>query len=88
MTATLPKLKVRTAHSEYLIDQNAGTFARTRVHDDATRLATFGLSADAGEAVAYDKIVSPLEEGTSLVITLPDGSWVRSTAIQSVEEVA
>lgn len=79
---TIPLIKVETAHSRYVIDQNAGTYTRTRVHDDANNLAYWGV--EDGVPVEYRDIVSTLEPGGQVVIVHHDGSWVRSTAIQSV----
>jgi len=85
MSLPLPVLHVETAHSAYVIDQNAGRYYRTRVHDSASDLSYAGITD--GEWVDYDKVVSSLEPGNPVVITHPDGTWVRSTAIQSVREV-
>lgn len=83
---TLPVLHVKTEHSEYVIDQGAGTFSRRRVHKDANDLSYGGVNDDA--VLPYVKIYSPLEVGERLVIITPDGGWVRSTPIASIEEVA
>lgn len=85
MTTALPVLLVETAHSAYVIDQNAGRYHRTRRHEDANDLSAFGITD--GEWVDYEKIVSALEPGNAVAITHPDGRWVRSTPIQSVKEV-
>lgn len=82
MTATLPVLRVRTKHSEYLIDQNAGTVTRKRVHSDASDFGSFLI-----EAEPYDEIRSTLEVGENLVITYRSGAFSISTPIQSIEEV-
>jgi len=82
VSATLPVLRVKTKHSEYLIDQNAGTVTRKRVHDDASDFGTF-LS----EPEPYDEIMSDLYEGGILKIAYRSGSWSVSTEIQSIEEV-
>lgn len=83
---TLPILRVKTAHSEYVIDQNAGTYTRTRVHEHANDLSAFGV--EDAKPIQYRKIQSALEVGEPVIIIHHDGSWVRSTPIQSVEEVA
>ena len=85
MTLPLPVLHVETAHSVYVIDQNAGRYHRTRIHDKANDLSSAGITD--GEWVEYEKVVSALEPGEAVVITHSDGSWVRSTPIQSVKEV-
>jgi hypothetical protein len=82
---TLPILQVDTAHSRYRIDQNNGTYTRTRVHGDAADLS-YGGVVD-GEPVEYCEILSSLEPGNPLVITHHDGSWIRSTVVQSVLEL-
>ena len=80
--STLPVLRVKTLHSEYRIDQNAGTVTRKRVHEDAS---DFGSFLD--EPVPYRKIVSELEVGARLAIDFKSGAWSISTPIQSIEEV-
>jgi hypothetical protein len=82
----LPIITVNTKHSSYVIDQNAGTYTRTRVHPDANDLSYGGIN-DA-EPVAYDDIVAELVVGGIVVITHGDGSWVRSTPIVSIGESA
>jgi hypothetical protein len=82
MTTTLPVLRVKTKHSEYLIDQNAGTVTRKRVHEDAANFGSF-LS----EPEPYREIFSELRVGGNLVITYQSGSYSVSTPIQSIEEV-
>lgn len=80
--STLPILKVRTNHSEYLIDQNAGTYSRTTVHEDANHI----YNRSAGEWRDYDDIHGPTV-GWPLVIIEPGGAWLRSTEVVSIEEV-
>lgn len=86
MTATIPTLRVKTAHSMYFINQTTGQYARVAIHADANRDVGYGVGS-AGEWRDYDKIVSSLEPGNRLVITHGDGSWVRSTEIQEIEEL-
>lgn len=85
MEPTLPLLRVKTRHSEYLIDQAAGTYVRTRVHEDASDLSNWGVVS--GEPVAYRELMSSLEPGGALCIVHSDGTFVRSTAIVSVERI-
>lgn len=80
MTATLPVLKVKTNHSEYVIDQNAGTFSRRTVHEHSN------FVNDLGATNAYVELYGP-KVGESLVIYLPEGHLLRSTTVQSIEEV-
>lgn len=80
---SLPILKVRTNHSEYLIDQNAGKFARRTVHEHANPIPGFSQE----EWHEYHEVYSGVEIGQPLIITMPDGGWIRSTLVQSVEEV-
>ncbi len=82
MTA-LPLLLVRTAHSEYLIDQEAGRFSRTTTHKDANPIDGFS----AAEWHDYSEIYSGLTAGQRLVIVLPNGEWLRSTLVQAIAEV-
>jgi len=82
MTTTLPVLRVKTKHSEYLIDQNAGTVTRRQVHPDASNFGTF-LS----EPEPYREVMSTLKVGGNLTIIYKSGAWSVSTAIQSIEEV-
>lgn len=82
---SLPILHITTAHSQYVIDQNAGTYTRTRVHQDASDLSVWGIG---DKPVPYAEIMSTLEPGNLVVITHSDGTWIRSTPIQSIEEVA
>lgn len=85
MTA-LPLLRVKTQHSEYVIDQNNGTYTRTPQHERAADLSYAGHVA--GEPREYTKVLSGLEPGEPLIIVEPDGSWVRSTLVASVEVLA
>ena len=82
MTTALPVLRVKTKHSEYLIDQNAGTVTRKRVHDEASDFGTF-LS----EPEPYNEIASSVEVGGRLAIAYRSGNWSVSTTIESIEEV-
>jgi len=82
MTTTLPVLRIKTKHSEYLIDQNAGTVTRKRVHDNAADLGTF-----LDEPEPYREVMSTLKVGGNLTIIYKSGAWSVSTAIQSIEEV-
>ena len=88
----LPILKVRTAHSLYLIDQNEGTVIRTRVHDDASDLAPFvpeGTPKPYQTAAIVNKAGEPVPFGTGghLIVAYEDGSLSVSTEVQSVEEL-
>ncbi len=83
--AVIPKMRVKTAHSEYVIDQNAGTYTRTRVHEKANDLSHAGIHD--GEPIEYHKIYAGPAVGSSLVIVHPDGTWVTSTIVQSVESL-
>lgn len=85
MTTALPKLRVKTAHSEYLIDQNEGTLTRTRQHELASDLSTWGI----GDAVAvpYREIMSDLTVGERLLVSYESGAYTQSTPIVSIEEV-
>lgn len=84
MTA-LPILKIETAHSRYVIDQNEGKFKRTPVHKDANDLSYGGVLA--GEWQDYGEILAEPTVGGRLAIFLPDGQLLRSTEVQSIEEV-
>lgn len=79
--STLPVLRVKTLHSEYIIDQNAGKFSRRTVHDKANPIHGFSD----GDLRSYDKIVN-LEVGESMRVIFGD-AWIRSTPIESIEEV-
>lgn len=79
--STLPVLKVRTNHSEYLIDQNAGTVTRTPHHADASDLSAHGLQ---GEPKEYTEAAVM---DNRLIVTYPDGTYSCSTTVESVEEV-
>lgn len=81
--SSLPVLKVRTNHSEYLIDQNAGRFCRKTVSENANPIEGYS----GGEWHDYQKVYSGLEAGEPLIIVKLDGSWVRSTIVQDIEEV-
>lgn len=77
----MPVLRVRTNHSEYLIDQENGTVTRTSHHEDANDLSEFGLQGDP----------KPYQEAAivenRLCVTYADGTWSVSTSVQSVEEI-
>lgn len=79
--STLPTLRVTTKHSEYVIDQEAGTVTRTRVHDDAS---DFGDRNPV--AKPYFDIRSELTVGNYLFIEYQDGSWTQSTPITAIKE--
>lgn len=87
MTALLPVLKIKTNHSEYLIDQNKGTFTRTRQYEHASELSGWGIP-DAGEEKEYADISLSLEPGGHLIITFENGTFLISTGIVSVEELS
>lgn len=81
--SNLPVLKIRTNHSEYLIDQNAGRFSRRTIHELANPIA--GHSE--GEWHDYTEVYSGMEAGEPLIIMFGNGEWIRSTIVQSIEEV-
>ena len=80
--STLPLLRVKTNHSEYIIDQNAGTYSRRAVHDDASHL----YNRSAGEVRLYVEAYG-LAVGEQIYLVEPSGAWVRSTPVVSIEEV-
>ena len=84
MTAELPNLLVTTKHSQYVIDQNAGRFQRRVIHEHGNQIDGYSR----GEWNDYVEVYSGLEPGEPLVITLPGDSWIRSTLVQSVEELS
>jgi hypothetical protein len=85
MTVTLPILRVKTRHSEYLIDQNAGTVSRRPVHEDANRnLADYVDEHTPYEEISLDSAWYP----GSLMVTYPNGTYSVSTEIESVEELS
>jgi phage baseplate assembly protein gpV len=84
-TELLPILSVKTKHSQYLIDQNTGTYARTRVHEDANDLSWAGILD--GEKTEYRDWAMP-GVGQSMMIVHADGTWLRSTAVESIEHLS
>lgn len=81
----LPILEVETAHSRYIIDQNAGTYQRTRVHEDANDLTRWGI--EDGSAVEYSEFLLAPEIGNRMAIAHPDGTFICSTTVKSVREI-
>lgn len=78
----LPTLRIRTNHSEYLVNQNTGQFSRRTAHEHANEITDFS----AGEWHDYSDLY--YEIGAPLVVILPNGYGIRSTLVQSVEEIA
>ena len=83
--AKLPTLEVETAHSRYVIDQNKGTYTRTRVHQDANDLS--GWNIIDGEPVEYTEFLLAPEIGNRMAIAHADGSFVCSTSVRSIKEL-
>lgn len=81
----LPILEVETAHSRYVIDQNKGTYTRTRVHQDANDLSGFGVE-DGAENEYTEFLIAP-EIGNRMAIVHPDGSFICSTTVKSIKEL-
>lgn len=82
--STLPVLRVKTLHSEYRIDQNAGTYQRTRAVDAASDLSYAGVFD--GEPHPYETLY--LEVGEPMLVFHADGRYVRSTPVVAYDEVA
>jgi hypothetical protein len=75
-------LRVRTHHSDYVIDTEGQRFSRQTRHEDANPIP----SLSTGEMVPFARIRPP-EVGESLLLILTDGRWLHSTPVESVEEV-
>jgi hypothetical protein len=78
----LPILRIRTNHSEYLVNQNTGEFSRRTVHESANSIPNLS----SGEWHPYSDLY--YEIGAPLVIVQANGFGLRSTRVQSVEEIA
>lgn len=81
---SIPVLSVKTLHSHYLIDQESGTYVRTRQHEKANNLSYAGI-AD-GEKIAYRDLLMPGVD-QPLMVVHADGSWVRSTPVVSIDHL-
>lgn len=71
-------VRVKTAHSEYLIDTDAKTYQRSPGGHAPHQLRY------PNEQRPYVEIHG-LEVGEQLHITEPDGYWVHSTRVDSIE---
>lgn len=78
-TVTLPVLRVTTEHSEYLIDQNAGTVQRKAVHEKAT-----DFHGELEQPTPYTDILLD-GPGSSLIVYYANGLHSRSTAVREIE---
>jgi hypothetical protein len=81
---SIPVLSVKTLHSHYLIDQESGTYVRTRVHEKANDLSYAGIPD--GEKQEYRDLVLP-GVGECLMAIHPDGSYIRSTPVVSIDHL-
>lgn len=77
-------LIVNTKHSRYEFDSsvNPHTYTRYRVHPNAADLEYADVRH--GEPNVYDEALLTCV-GESMTIVHPDGSWVRSTPVTSIE---
>jgi hypothetical protein len=84
----LPKLRVKTRHSQYEIDQEAGTVLRSRVDERAADLSHLGF--DDATPKQYRKLYlgNFPARPDSLVVVYADDTYTISTTIESVEELS
>lgn len=75
-------LKVSTNHSDYLIDTENKKFSRSIRHEHANPI----VNLSTGEWKNYHTMSKPTL-GEPMYICLEDSRWLRSTLVESVEEV-
>lgn len=84
----MTKLEVKTRHSRYLIDTTEQTAQRLPFHENANDLSRFGFGSldEPGEAKSYVNVFHAAVD-EPLVLQYADGSWSRSTLVESITEL-
>lgn len=75
-------LRISTAHSDYMLDMEQKRFSRQTRHERANQIPDLS-SGEWNDFLDLDDIVV----GAVMFLILPNGRWLRSTPVESVEEV-